>query len=206
MNAINNNPLESPTDISLDYYKELKLNYNDKYVSLVEELKNKYSSELKTADLNTSDKNLAKRNMIYKMNTIENMKKKKILNIQLMNLQNSRFDKFLKIKEWQKSKRCSLSTSKTTLRSKLTDIQKNNNNKYKSVLNDVAALINNLEIMKTKVTFHRVTVKDSLLNSHKDFIVINQFDKFKNGIPVLQLKKEDFLCKANLLNKVIFRF
>lgn len=204
-----NNSVETGTDISLDYYKELKINYNDKYGTLVEELKNKYSTgstlNIGGANINSgtnTNENFNNENFLQKQNTIESMKKKRLINFSTMKLENSRFEKFQKAKDLYRKKLSTSLSSSSVLKNKVSKMQKNNNYKYQNVLRDVSSLINGLEMMKTKSTFHRVTVKDSLLNSHKNFIVINQFEKFRNGIPVLQLKKEDFLKKANLLHKV----
>jgi hypothetical protein len=197
-----NNSIETGTDISLDYYKELKLNYNDKYGSLVEELKNKYS----TSNTNGYEKNSGTStndnfsgNNSNKIQTIENMKNKQTLKVNTLKLENSRFDKFMKIKQLFAKKRLNMSESVKNI--KTSKMQMNNNNKYGKVLKEVSDLLNNLEMLKTKSTFHKITVKDSFLNSHKNFIIINQLAKFQNGIPVLQLKKEAFL--KNKLPKVI---
>jgi len=168
--------IETGTDISLDYYKELKLNYNDKYGTLVEELKNKYSTgnSLNVGGINKNSSTNTNENFgvnnLTKACTVESMKKKKKLNISAIKLENSRFDRFILAKELHR-RRQSLSMGGNDLRkSKVSNTQKDNNYKYKKVLRDVSNLINNLEMMKTKSTFHRVTVKDSLLNSYKNFI------------------------------------
>ncbi len=216
MNGNNNNSVETGTDISLDYYKELKLNYNDKYGTLVEELKNKYTTGSlvnyggnggnRNSGTNTNENFNNETNFKNRKNTIESMKKKSLINFNSIKIENSRLERFQRAKDLYRTRLSKSLRSSSVLRNKkVSKTQKNNNYKYQKVLRDVSSLINNLEMMKTKSTFHRVTVKDSLLNSHKNFIVINQFDKFRNGIPVLQLKKEDFLKKAKLLHEVFIK-
>ena len=126
------------------------------------------------------------------------MKKNNKLKFNSIDLKNPRFDKFLATKINHQKYLDTLNSSSRTSNF----LQKSNLHKYKNVLDDIGGLFYDLEMIKTKSTFHRITVKDSLLNSHKNFIVINQYDKIKEGMPILQLKREDFESKTNLNNKV----
>jgi hypothetical protein len=197
------NSVETGTDISLNYYKELKLNYNEKYNSIVDELKNKYTSStyINNKTLKQSGNNFNEYNgYIGKSHTIDHLRKKKLINIKEIKMKNCRFDKFNRIKAARD--RVSLSSSSQ----KRSPKAKDNNIKYKKIVKDVNNLINNLEMNLSKSTFHKVTVRDSFLNSYKNFIVINKFDKFRDGIPVLQLKKDDFFEKAKYHKSVNLYF
>jgi hypothetical protein len=131
------------------------------------------------------------RSYIGKSNTIDNLRKKKLIKIKEIKYKNSRFDRFKNFIN-ERNRRYSGFFEKSRSLTKIKD----NKLKYKKVIKDVNSLINNLEMNNTKSTFHRVTVKDSFLNSYKNFIVINKYDQFRDGIPVLQLKKDDFFEKA----------
>jgi hypothetical protein len=193
------NSVETGTDISLNYYKELKLNYNEKYNRIVDELKNKYTSStfINNKTLKQSGNTFNEYNgYIGKSHTIEHLRKKKLINIKEIKMKNCRFDKFNRMKAARD--RVSVSSGSQ----KRSPLIKDNNIKYKKIVKDVNSLINNLEMNLSKDTFHKVTVRDSFLNSYKNFIVINKYDKFREGIPVLQLKKDDFFNKAKYYKSV----
>lgn len=192
------NSVETGTDISLNYYKELKLNYNEKYNNIVDELKQKYTISnihkiSQQAGTTLHDVN----SIIGKSTTIDQLRSKKLIKIKEIKMKNSRFDKFNRMKMARDRKSAS-SYDRKKSPIKIMD----NKLKYKKVIKDVNSLINNLEMNCSKSTFHRVTVRDSFLNSYKNFIVINKYDKFRDGIPLLQLKKDDFYDKTKYYKTV----
>ena len=193
------NSVETGTDISLNYYKELKLNYNEKNNEIVNELKHKYtSSNIQKISQQAGTTYREINTLIGKSNTIEHLRSKKLIKVKEIKMKNSRLDKFNRMK-MERDRRPASSLNKKRSPIKIRD----NTLKYKKVIKDVNGLINNLEMNNSKSTFHRVTVRDSFLNSYKNFIVINKYDKFRDGIPVLQLKKDDFFDKAKFHKTVI---
>ena len=63
----------------------------------------------------------------------------------------------------------------------------------------------NIDNIKTKHSFSP-EIKDSLLNSYKDFVAVNRQTKFYQGSSILDLKKDAFINKIKIFDVIIFIF
>ena len=96
--------------------------------------------------------------------------------------------------------------SVSTKHQKSFDLEKvfKNTNKEKNdkVIKQINSLLSNIDNLKTKSTAFSPEVKDSLLNSYKDFIILKENNKFSEGMPILELKKEQFLKNTKILEVI----
>ncbi len=131
--------------------------------------------------------------------TNENLITKKLqINSMNVNIKNYRMDNFKQLRN--KFEKLSVSTKDK----KSFDFEKvlkkgGNRQRNDSVINQINSLLENIDSLKTKSTAFSPEVKDSLLNSYKDFIVVKEKHKFFEGMPILQLKKEEFLKNTKIL-------
>lgn len=133
--------------------------------------------------------------------TLENFNNKLQINSMNVNIKNYRMDNFKQLRN--KFEKFSVSTK----HQKSFDLEKvfKNTNKEKNdnVINQINSLLANIDNLKTKSTIFSPEVKDSLLNSYKDFIVVKENNKFFQGMPILELKKEQFLKNTKILEVII---
>ena len=132
--------------------------------------------------------------------TLENFNNKLQINSMNVNIKNYRMDNFKKLRN--KFENFSVSTK----HQKNLDLEKlfKNTNKEKNdkVLNQINSLLENLYNFKTKSSSFGPEVKDSLLNSYKDFIIVKENIKFFKGMPILELKKQEFLKNTKILEVI----
>jgi hypothetical protein len=168
------------TDLSLDYYKELK-NNSDKYSTVFSELNNMYNM------INTKE-----------LKTVKEMTECNKINNQVLHLHESfsRLGRLRNAKEAFLEKQKKEQTKRTIKLKKSTNIKKTD-----EVLDQINFLFDSLDNLRTR-SDHQQKPADSLLNSHKDFILMKKYEEFKSGVPILKLKREDFMEKATYFSKV----
>lgn len=135
--------------------------------------------------------------------TIESIQIKKLqINNMNVNIKNYRMDNFKQLRN--KFEKISVSTKhqKSFVLEKI--FKNSNKEKNDKVIHQINSLLANIDNLKTKSTAWNPEVKDSLLNSYKDFIVVKEIDKFYDGMPILQLKKEQFLKNTKIFEVRIF--
>lgn len=129
--------------------------------------------------------------------TLENIQNKLQINSMNVNIKNYRMDNFKQLRN--KFDKLSVSTR----HQKSLDLEKlfknTNREKNDKVINQINSLLANIDLLTTKSTAFSPEVKDSLLNSYKDFIVVKENNKFNEGMPILELKKEQFLKNTKIL-------
>ena len=99
------------------------------------------------------------------------------LNFYDLNFKNSRFENMVnnKIKNQEiinNSIKNSFNFTNNSLVRKLHFIKNDN------VVNDINAVIDDIEMNKNKATFHRITVRDNLSDDNKDFLILNQNKRY----------------------------
>ena len=136
------------TDLSLDYYKELKHNINDKYSTVFSELNNRYNVS------NTKE-----------LKTVQGMLKENKMTDHVLSLdeKESRLGRLRLAKE----NHINIMTKKPIKLKKSANILKS-----EIVIDQINSLFESLDNLKTRSDNHPRPV-DSLLNSHKDFILMN---------------------------------
>lgn len=77
--------------------------------------------------------------------------------------------------------------------------QHTNKAKNINVINEINSLLVNIDNIKTKHSFSP-DIKDSLLNSYKDFVAVNRQTKFYEGTSILDLKKDAFIKKVKIFD------
>ena len=172
--------LETITDLSLDYHKETKINTTtNKSNNQTEIFKNKLSpinnqnNNLVSFHKNNSSKNsknikITENDNSHLRNFYQNTKIKKKLYLNLfytdIDIKNSRLDDFVNNK-----KKCEEleNISKNSINYSSNYFTNQNSIKNETVLNDVNDIMEKIEKMKTKSTFHKLTIMDSRMNSQQ---------------------------------------
>lgn len=202
---MNNASSETGNDLDLDFQQEIKnnnyyhnksINYN--YAKMEDEIKiknTKISNHIFETPIGLFENDIYDENK-YNYNNILSSKDYLVNNL-AVNIKNYRLDNFKSLRN--KFEKISLSTqNKKSLK-----LDKIFLNSYKEkdlvVVNQINSLLLNIDSMKTKQSFSP-DIKDSLLNSYKNFIILKEHKKFKEGVSILDLKKEQFLKKTNLLD------
>ncbi len=133
--------------------------------------------------------------------TLENFNNKFQKNNLNVNIKNYRMDNFKHLRN--KFDKFSLSTKHQNSLDLEKAFKKSNKDKNDKVINQINSILANLDDLKTKSTNFNPEVKDSLLNSYKDFIIVKENNKFSQGMPILELKKEQFLKNTKILEVII---
>lgn len=118
-----------------------------------------------------------------------------------INLKNYRFDNFKHLREKLDKVR------EFTVEQKNSDFNRifkhTNKERNTNVINEINSLLVNIDNIKTKHSFSP-DIKDSLLNSYKDFVAVNRQTKFLEGASILDLKKDAFIQKIKLLDVKLY--
>lgn len=121
-----------------------------------------------------------------------------------INIKNYRMDNFKHLRD--KLDKVRLSSMEKKMNNFDEIFKHNNKEKNTNVINEINSLLVNIDNIKTKNSFSP-DIKDSLLNSYKDFIAVNRQTKFYEGASILDLKKDFFVKKFKIFDvKVIFIF
>jgi hypothetical protein len=176
-----------------------KSGYTDKINNLFNEYNNKYST--KSMELLTKDK-FSERGrypgeMNCKLKTIDGLNENKILKDKIISI-DTRFSRVGKLKNAEKLYTDEIVKQKEKKKKKIISVSQNKNER---ILNEINYLFDVLDNIKT-TSDHSLPVPDSLLNTHKNFILFKKYDQFEKGISLLDLKRQEFLEKANLLIQV----
>jgi beta-N-acetylglucosaminidase len=136
--------------------------------------------------------------------TVENIQNKLQISNMNVNIKNYRMDNFKQLRN--KFDKISVSTKhqKTFVFEKI--FKNTNKEKNDNVINQINSLLVNIDNLKTKSTAFSPEVKDSLLNSYKDFIAVKEINKFYKGVSILELKKEQFLKNTKIFEVKFFEF
>jgi len=129
--------------------------------------------------------------------TLENIKNKIQINNMNVSIKNYRMDNFKQLRN--KFNKLSHSTKNQYTLDVVKLFKNTNKEKNDKVINQINSLLANIDLLTTKSTAFSPEVKDSLLNSYKDFIVVKENIKFYEGMPILELKKEQFLKNTKIL-------
>jgi hypothetical protein len=170
---------------------------------LLNNITSKYNSSTENIDSQILSQNFENNfnNLINvpSIKTVDNMNKKNILAEQNLSLgavynrigklKNARRDFFENVNKMEEEK-----VSKK--------INKNRE-KNENILDGINSLFKMLDNIKT-ASSDSLHIKDSLLNSHKNFIIVKKIKEFNDGVPILKLKKEDFMEKSKKYMSVNF--
>lgn len=144
--------------------------------------------------IGTPDQNLDKEVI---NETLENTQNKLQINSMNVNIKNYRMDNFKQLRN--KFEKLSVSTKLQRSFDFEKAFKNSNKEKNEKVIDQINSLLANIDLLKTKSTAFSPEVKDSLLNSYKDFIVVKEKNKFYEGMPILDLKREQFLKNTKIL-------
>lgn len=117
-----------------------------------------------------------------------------------INIKNYRIDNFKHLREKLDKIRLSSLDKKENDFDRI--FQHTNKARNINVVNEINSLLINIDNIKTKESFSP-DIKDSLLNSYKDFIAVNKKTKFYEGSSILDLKKDAFIKKMNINDVII---
>jgi len=120
-----------------------------------------------------------------------------------INLKNYRIDNFKHLRDKLDKVRLSTLEKKSKNFDRIFD--HTNKVKNNNVINEINSLLVNIDNIKTKHSFSP-EIKDSLLNSYKDFVAVNRQTKFYQGSSILDLKKDAFINKIKIFDVIIFIF
>jgi hypothetical protein len=204
---MNNNAFsETGTDLSLDFHKELKNNNNngDNILSSkeAESIKNNKSKEIqliKDEGNKLESSGTGSPNIFAKEDNSDiahNFQTKIPINNFNLNIKNYRLDNFKHLRNKFENFSTSTKNQKTYDFDKI--FKNTNKEKNKYVINQINSLLSTIENIKTKTNDFSPDVKDSLLNSYKNFIAVKEKKKFTDGVSILNLKREEFLKNTHL--------
>jgi len=206
---MNNESSESGTDISLDFNKEIKhnsnnnksnfLSNNDVQINKSGKKEDIIKSIKKNEEIKISKDIVGTPNLLMNEeneDTVGSLQNNILINNMNVNIKNYRMDNFKNLRnKFEK-------ISETTKNQKSLDFDRifKNSNKEKNnnVINQINSLLVNIDNLKTKSTNFNPDVKDSLLNSYKDWVIVKENNRFAEGVPILELKKEQFLKNTKI--------
>jgi hypothetical protein len=120
-----------------------------------------------------------------------------------INLKNYRIDNFKHLRDRLDKVRLNTIVKKSKDFERIFD--HTNKVKNNNVINEINSLLVNIDNIKTKNSFSP-EIKDSLLNSYKDFVAVNRQTKFCEGTSILDLKKDAFMNKLKIYDVKIYIF
>lgn len=204
---------ESATDVPNDFHCEIK-NKSDEYSPKISNLEDQKSQKSRAAN---SDRSLEKdpsikivkkkhndssinTNETYERSILDPNKYKDIIypvSNSNINIKNYRMDNFKHLRNKLDKVRLDSVDKKINNFDRI--FQHTNKAKNNNVINEINSLLVNIDNIKTKHSFSP-EIKDSLLNSYKDFVAVNRQTKFYEGTSILDIKRDEFIKKIKILD------
>jgi hypothetical protein len=212
---INNPKSESSTEMPANNFTDDSKNnsLNEDTENELQKTRTKLKSPL-TKKKGNSNKIIKKKhndisintNMTYERSVLDPNKYKDIVypvSNSNINLKNYRIDNFKHLRDRLDKVRLNTIVKKSKDFERIFD--HTNKVKNNNVINEINSLLVNIDNIKTKNSFSP-EIKDSLLNSYKDFVAVNRQTKFNEGTSILDLKKDAFINKLKIFDVIKFIF
>lgn len=186
---------------ALDWEKELQSKYSDKLTGIFGEITSKNNFNSSRISEEMIHNQYSKGKLSHNIQTVNKLHKLNKLKEKFLSIDQSRVEKLQKAKNEHMMKVLQKEREEELEKLRIKNKKQGNFNansvkgKNEIIFNQISSMLEQMQNIQTSSSDSFLAL-DSLLNSHKNFIIVNKFKQFKDGIPILKLKRENFMEKT----------
>jgi hypothetical protein len=189
---MNSSDNESSIDLNTNN-KDLTSKYTDRFSSILKGLTIKNDNPMWNNTLNSTNKNLYSTIKEPKIITVDKMNERGKLVKQQLSL-DSVYSRLGRLREAQRLNELDRKNYELAKQYSRNSPNKRKNEEILGQIDKLFQIFDNMKTASSKSGMFKYP--DSLLNSHKDFIIIKKNKEFNEGVPILKLKQDDYIQKA----------